>query len=430
MNKINQTITDFTSLAKSKPAKQTSMLYGSQIIVLFLGIFTGVINTRFLGPIDYGILAFILALIAFISLFFEFGFFSAGARRLALANTEKEERSLIGGLLVITIGIALSFSLSIFIFSFFVDSIFKTEIGGILRIISILVAIYPFQYMLHQVCQGANRIEKMSAYNVMPTTWYLMGALIIITFFKLTVFIALLLSLSGVIFATVLIISSLKPNFYDLKQNIALIWKETKEYGFHVYLGRVAGMATFDSDRMLISFFVNTTSVGFYSLAMTLTTPMVLLPRSLATSLFKNFAQRDQIPKKVIYFNFLFLLSCSIALILLGEYIVTLLFSEKFIPVVPLILPLAVANLFRGMIQPYNMFLGAKGEGKALRNTAFILTGCNLVGNFTLIPFYGALGAAYASLFALFINYFGHIYYYHKCLDKHYTLNKGSKLKV
>jgi O-antigen/teichoic acid export membrane protein len=425
INNARKTINDFTRLAKSKPAKQTSILYGSQIIVLFFGIFIGVINTRFLGPIDYGILAFVLAILSFVSLFFEFGFFSAGARLLALANNEKEEKSIIGGLLVITIGIALSFSLFIFLLSFFVDSIFKTEIGGILRIISILVSIYPFQYMLQQVCQGANRIAKMSAYNIMPTIWYLVGALIIITFFKLTVFLSLLLTLSGVIFATVFVISSLKPNFYDLKENIALIWKETKEYGFHVYLGRVAGMATFDLDIMLIPYFVNTTSVGFYSLAMTLTTPMVLLPGSLATSLFKDFAQRDRIPKKVIYFNFLFLLSCVIALILLGDYIVTLLFSEKFLPVVPLILPLAVANLFRGMIQPYNKFLGAKGEGEALRNTAFILTGSNLVGNFTLIPFYGALGAAYASLFALFINYFGHIYYYHKCLGKRYILNRG-----
>jgi O-antigen/teichoic acid export membrane protein len=140
MNRIKETITDFNNLARSKPAKQTSMLYGSQIIVLFLGIFTGVINTRSLGPIDYGILAFIVALIAFVSLFFEFGFFSAGARLLALANTEKEERSIIGGLLVITIGIALSFSLSIFIFSFFVDSIFKTEIGGIYLSFPVYVA--------------------------------------------------------------------------------------------------------------------------------------------------------------------------------------------------------------------------------------------------------------------------------------------------
>lgn len=419
INNARKTMSCLINLGKSKPAKQTSMLYGSQIIVLFVGIFTSVINTRFLGPVDYGILAFILAIISFISLFFEFGFFSAGARLLALANNEKEERCLIGGLLVITIGIALSFSLSIFVFSFFVDSIFNTEIGGILRFVSVLVSIYPFQYLLQQICQGANKITTMSAYNVMPKIWYLIGALILITFFKLTIFLALLLSLLSLIFATVLVISYLKPNFYDLMRYIKLIWKETKEYGFHVYLGRVASMSTFDLDKMLISYFVNTTSLGFYSISVALTTPMVLLPRSLATSLFKDFAQRDRISRKVIYFNFIFLLSCVAALALLSKYIVILLYSEKFLSVVPLILPLAFANLFRGMIQPYNMFLGANGEGKALQNTAFILTGCNLVGNFILIPYYGALGAAYASLFALSINYFVHIHYYHKYIRSH-----------
>ena len=412
-NKINQTITEFTNLAKSKPAKQTSMLYGSQIIVLFLGIFTGVINTRFLGPIDYGILAFIIALIAFVSLFFEFGFFSAGARLLALANTEKEERSLIGGLLVITIAIALSFSLSIFIFSFFVDSIFKTEIGGILRIISILVSIYPFQYMLHQVCQGANKIEKMSAYNLMPTTWYLIGALIIITFFKLTVYIALLLSLSGVIFATVLIIASLKPNFYNLRGNIALIWKETREYGFHVYLGRVVDVSTYQLDKIFISYFVNTTWVGFYSLAMVLTSPMAMLSRSLSISLFKDFAQAERIPKRVIYYNFLWLLSCVIGLTLLGKYIIVFLFSDKYVSSVPLIFPLALAGFFQGMYQPYNMFVAGHGKGKWMRDVAFLMAGINITGNVVLIPLFGAMGAACASAlsmgFGLLVHYYNYL---------------------
>ena len=418
MNKINKTITDFTTLAKSKPAKQTGMLYGSQIIVLFLGIFTGVINTRFLGPIDYGTLAFIIAIISFISLFFEFGFFSAGARLLALADTEKEERSFIGGLLVITIGIALAFSLSIFIFSFFVDSIFKTDIGGILRIISILVSIYPFQYMLHQVCQGANRIGKMSAYNLMPTTWYLIGVLIIITFFKLTIFLALLLSLSGVIFATVLVISSLKPNFYELRGNIALIWKDTKEYGFHVYLGRVVDVSTYQLDKIFISYFVNTTWVGFYSLAMVLTSPMAMLSRSLSVSLFKGFAQAGRIPKKVIYFNFLWLLSCVMGLTFLGKYIIIFLFSEKFISSVPLIFPLALAGFFQGMYQPYNMFLGAHGKGKWMRNGAFMMAGGNFITNILFIPRWGAYGAAVASAVSMGFAICVYIYYYRKYIKE------------
>jgi len=101
-------------------------------------------------------------------------------------------------------------------------------------------------------------------------------------------------------------------------------------------------------------------------------------------------------------------------LVLLGKYIVVLLFSENFIKAVPILIILAFANFFRGMAQPYNRFLGAKGQGKPLRNTAVVLTLCNLLGNLTLIPFWGAIGAAYASLVALLFNYIAHIYYYRR----------------
>ena len=407
-----KTINNFLNLTRTKTAKQTGILYSSQILAMALGLIIAPIVTRILGPEKYGIFAFILAIITFISLFFEFGFFSAGARLLAISKNKKKDRELIGTLTLITIGISLSFFFTLFIFSFFVDSIFHTQAGNILRSISILAAIIPFQYMLQQICQGANEIKKMAIANVAPKLWYLAGLLIVISFFKLNVFIILVLSLTGIIVAVGVIIWSLKPRFNNLKKNFKAIWKETKEYGRHVYFGRVASMATYDSDRLLISYFANTTSVGFYSLAMALTNPMFLLPSSLSIILFKGFAQKKRIPKKVIYFIFLWLLGWCLGLVLVGKYIVVLLFSQRFIKVTPILMILAFANFFRGMTQPYNKFLGAKGQGKFLRNTAIVLTICNLAGNLTLIPLWGAIGAASASLFALIANYFIHIHYY------------------
>lgn len=411
-----KTVADLFDLAKTKTGKQTSMLYGSQIAILGLGILTGVINTRSLGPADYGILSFILALISFVSLFFEFGFFSAGARLLAITTNESEERECIGGLVVITIGIALSFSLVIFALSFFVDSIFHTHIGDILRIISILVCVFPFQYMIQQVCQGTNKIKRMSAYNVAPIIWYLVGALIVISLFKLTVYIALLLNLSGLVFATISIIRSLKPSFNDLRGNIGLLWKETKEYGFHTYIGRAVGTSTYNLDKIFISYFVNTTWVGFYSLAMSITTPMALLSRSLSITLFKDFAHMERIPKKVIHYNFLWLLCCVIGLITLGKYIIVFLFSDKFVSSVPLILPLALAGFFQGMYQPYNMFLSAHRKGEWLRNMAFAFAFTNLVLNFVLIQLWGAMGAGIATLAACILWYILCIHYYNRLL--------------
>jgi len=51
-------VNEFKKDLLSRTGRQTSTLYLSQIIALFLGVFTGIINTRVLGPEGYGILAF------------------------------------------------------------------------------------------------------------------------------------------------------------------------------------------------------------------------------------------------------------------------------------------------------------------------------------------------------------------------------------
>ncbi len=410
MSGVYKEVNGFVNLAKTKTAKQTGVLYGSQILAMALGLITAPIVTRVLGPEKYGIFTFVLAVISFISLFFEFGFFSAGARLLAVSKDKKKDQELIGDLILITVGISLSFFLIIFIFSFFIDSIFHTTAGSILRAISILAAIIPFQYMLQQICQGANEIGKMAIANIAPKLWYLAWLLIVISFFKLDILIALALNLTGIIVAVVLIIWTLKPKFDHLKENLSLIWKETKEYGFHVYCGRVVDVSTYQLDKIFISYFVNTLWVGFYNLAMVITSPMALLSRALSTSLFKGFANRDRIPRKVILFNFLWLTGYVIGLTLLGKFIVIFLFSDKYLPVASLIFPLALAGFFQGMYQPYNMFLGAHRKGKWLRDAAFMSAGVNFVGNVTLIPLFGAIGAGYAS--ALSMGFSLAIYFY------------------
>ena len=418
MINARNTTNGFIKLSKTKPAKQTLILYGSQILAMALGFITAPIVTRALGPEKYGIFAFVLAVISFISLFFEFGFFSAGARLLAVSKDKKKDQELIGALILITVGISLSFFLLIFIFSFFIDPIFHTTAGDILRAISILAAIIPFQYMLQQICQGANEIGKMAVANIVPKLWYLAWLLIVISFFKLDILIALALNLTGIIVAVVLIIWTLKPKFAYLKENLSLIWKETKEYGFHIYCGRVVDVSTYQLDKIFISYFVNTLWVGFYNLAMVITSPMALLSRALSTSLFKGFANRDRIPRKVILFNFLWLTGCVIGLTLLGKFIVIFLFSDKYLSAASLIFPLALAGFFQGMYQPYNMFLAAHRKGKWMRNMAWMMAAGNFLCNIVLIPIWGAMGAAIASSVSMGFAICVYLHYYKKYLKE------------
>lgn len=90
MTKTRKALNGFINLLRTKTARQTGILYGSKILGMALGFVTTIIVTRSLGPTQYGVLVFILSVITFSSLFFEFGFFSAGARLLAISRSLSE----------------------------------------------------------------------------------------------------------------------------------------------------------------------------------------------------------------------------------------------------------------------------------------------------------------------------------------------------
>lgn len=91
MIKPNEIFSEFKKDLMGNTGRQTSTLYLSQIIALFLGVFTGIINTRVLGPAGYGILAFFFVITSFTVLFFRFGFFSASGLLIAQAKDERKE---------------------------------------------------------------------------------------------------------------------------------------------------------------------------------------------------------------------------------------------------------------------------------------------------------------------------------------------------
>ena len=409
---------EFKKDLMGKTGRQTSTLYLSQIAALFLGIFTGIINTRVLGPEGYGILAFFFTITSFTVLFFRFGFFSASGLLIAQAKDERKERELTGASVIVAFLIGISYSFFILFLSFFVDDIFNTNVGWILRCASFLLIALPFGMLIPQVGRGTNKIERMSLFSVIPTAIYLLGALMLLKLIQIEPFHFILLSIFSTIIGILVVMHSFHPLFRNTKENFKEIWKKTKEYGFHLYLGQIADQSTYQLDRIFITFFVNTTQLGFYSLAMTIATPMTGLSRALSMSLFKGFVDADKIPKKVIYYNFVWLAACVAGLVIFGKFIVVLLFTEKFLPAVPLILPLALAGFFQGMYQPYNMFLGAKGKGKWMRNISFINMTSNTIGNLILIFYFGAIGAAIASMTACAIAFFCYRRYYKKFIGE------------
>lgn len=402
----------------TRTAKQTIALYISQVSAMIFGVLFTMINTQYLSKQEFGTLNFYLQVVTFISLIFEFGYFTAGSRLIAIEKDYKEERKIIGALIAIGIILATCFILVLLIISFFIDNIFDSNIKYLILIGLVPSASFPFQYLMQLIFQGSNEVLKLSLYNVLPRGLYfaLVGFGVLTNSFDLTF--SAITYVTSMFIVTIIVLIFSRPIFTELKNRIKEIQRETKEYGFKVYTGRVAGMMGYQSNILFIQYFVKEIQVANYSLVNFFTTPISLFSRSLCISLFKGFTNQSEIPKRVFKINLLWLILISIVYIFAGGFILELLFSKKYSEAIPLIFPLVLGNFFMGAFQPFNFFLSAKGMGTYLRNTAILLTVSTILFNILLIPLYGAMGAAYATLISLFLDYLIHHYYYRKSLKE------------
>lgn len=402
----------------TKTAKQTIALYFSQIGAMVFGVLFTILNTRLLTKSEFGTLNFYIQVLTFIALIFEFGCFAAGSRLIALAKDYEKERELIGALYILGPIISLAYIFILFIASFFIDDLFNSNVKYLILVGLIPSMAFPFQFLIQLIFQGSNEVLKLSVYTLLPRLLYFVfiGIAYIGNFFSLKT--SSLFYVISFFISTLFTVLISKPQFKNFKLHLIEIVEETKRYGFKVYIGRVVGMMGYQSNVLLIQYFAKEIEVANYSLINFFTTPISLFSRSLCTSLFKGFANQDKIPSRVFKVNFIWLISSSIVYLLVGGFILELLFSKKYSEAIPLILPMVIANFFMGAFQPYNFFLSAKGKGIYLRNTAILLSFNTILFNFLLIPILGSMGAALATLISIFFSLILHIYYYRKSIKE------------
>ncbi len=415
-------------LLTSETSKQTGLLFLAQLASSVLNAAVTAIIARSLGTQNYGLFVFCwLSVIQFSNYFFEFGTFTAGTRLLAIESNSNNARKIAGSLLSIATAIGISFSIIIVLIAKLFSPILVTigkytntdtglllnpQVQTYLLEAAPLCFALPLQFCVEQICQGLNRIGLLSLLRMLLPSTTLLG---IVTFFylhQLTIFTAIISSLTATIFSCVLILIFLRPSFENLSQNVNLILSETKRFGLDIYFARITTMCSTKLDGILIPLFLGPTSLGFYNLAQKLTEPLSNLSRSMAITRFKNFANQPMVSRAIVRSNLLLLTSGTISLILIGPYLLILIYSNQFAYSTKLLPAFAIAAFFSGLFQPYNAFLSAHGRGGELRNISVFIGILNVASLLFILPRFGAMGAAWMVAITSAINFTLHYYYY------------------
>ncbi len=401
--KINYNLLSKT--AKNKRFRQIFWLYSAQIITVFSSFLIVSLLAKNLGDLQFGQFIFVQSFVILAGIFFEFGFFTSCARLLAISNDKKQDRKIVGAGIIMALFVSILFYFFIKASTLLIDPIFNTSVSFLLNKISIIACFYPFQFFILQLLEGSNRIIHLSFYYFFSRVLYLLFVLYLSIFNALTVTKTLFAFFSSNLLAIVLILISIKPIFSQTRKTINSLLKVTEKYGWHAYTGRVLSVGIHESDKMLIAYFIDTTQLGFYSLAQTISKPMIIFSQTLSVVFHKKMAKKKCVNSKALFFNFLGLLAMLIFLVIFGRSIIKYVSSFNPTHIYKLLIVLSIANLFSGMRQIYTKFFASTGQGKILRNLSLTFSLINFFGNLILIPFFNVLGAAFSKLISLLLNY-------------------------
>jgi O-antigen/teichoic acid export membrane protein len=401
--------------------RQVAGLLSVNVLSIPLSVITSIIITRFLGPSGYGNFKFILNLFTLAVVVFSFGFYQAGNRALVLSTDAQKSRELFGAELVIT---GILFILMALFFSGYAlldKNINEKGLRLVLLIVTPFSSIFLLIKYFEVLFQADNKIKLLAKARLFPHLIYF--AIILIIYYFLFQFsgdrLLLILTayLAGNIIVTIYIFIKLNPSFNNLKTRVKGIFHFNKTFGLNVYVGSLFAVGFSQLTGVMISYFaVDNSGVGYYSLATTIAAPLAFIPNVIATTHYKEFSTSERISKKLLKITLAISFIALLGVVLLVGPFVKIFYGLEFASVIKLTYIVSFGIMLNGLADFFNRFLGSHGEGKALRNSAFIVGLSVLILNVVLIPLYGETGAALTTFFAGLI-YFVCMYIYYRKLE-------------
>lgn len=404
----------------SRGHKQIIILYGASVIGLLVGILNSVLNTRSLSPELYGNVRYVQNIINFISSLLLVGYFTSGSRLLAISKDEAQSKAIRGAMCVI-LGCALVILMASMTALFFWNQSIGSDNLSLLYLIAIPVCGNSLMLdYVNTTAQGDNFIGRIAIARCVPFSIYFIVAYIIFSQFGATPELMLLMYNGIAVLTLSIVIISTKPSLKGFKAAWVALQKENKEYGFKVYIGSLIAVSTqYLAGISLGHFCDNNANVGFYTLALTLATPLTMLPSIIGTTYYKEFATSFRISRKLMLGSVGFTVLSFLTFVIAIKFIVAVLYDDSYQSVGLFAAFLAIATSFHGLGDFLNRFLGSHAKGKEIRNGALACGLMAIFGNIVFVYLWNINGAILTRILSSIVYFSAMYLYYRKYTKEH-----------
>ncbi|MEE9450262.1 MAG: flippase [Ignavibacteriaceae bacterium] len=401
---------NFKSESFKKYFINTSWLFGEKIVRILISFVVTIFVIRYLGPKDFGLLSYALSFYGLFSAISILGLETITIREL-VKNPDKRDDllgsvfllRLLGGVsTIIFIALTLNFSGE------------STNISILILIVSSSAIFHSFSVVDYYF--RAEVKAKYSVYIFLSTVLIVAIIKIMLIIFEAQlIYFAIAFSVEFILAAAGFMIvyrfNKLKLSRWKFNKEIAVsLLKDS----WPLILSGLAISVYMKVDQVMIKNMLNSEEVGFYAVAVRLSEAWYFIPVALTSSLFPAIVNAKKVGEEFYnnriqkLYDILAWMAIAIALpvSIFSSDIIRIIFGNEFNSAAPVLTIYVWAGVAVFLGVASNQYLANENYTKLSFFRTFIGMIFNVVLNFILIPEYGIVGAAVATLISYSVAVF------------------------
>lgn len=405
------------NIRKSKFLIDFLSILSSNVSLLFIGIFTSIINNRVLGPDGIGLYAI---LTNFTLLFVSMA--ELGIRQSTIFFAGKGTYKL---------NEILSANANIWILSSFIGMVIfyfifqnnKVDVSiGVLIFSALIIPATIANSFINGIMLGADKIQKTASFNIANGILKLLLIALLVwalNLYVLGAILALLIPAITLVFRKYFYLRKTETLKLKFTFNIEII----KRLIGHGLLYGVALFLMGNQKKIPILVMTGRISgydIGIYYAGFAFADLLYNVHSALAPIIFVRTAKaKDPIEnslkvQKLMRVVFVILLFISTILYFGLEFIIPLMFGEKFTDSIPITRILLIGTIFYNVLLILNMDLAGQGKPWIAIYTLVPITLINFISNYYFIGIFGNVGAAYSTSVSMAIAAIIFLFFYSK----------------
>ncbi|MHA6249441.1 flippase [Pontibacter sp. CAU 1760] len=373
--------------------------YVVRIISKFL---VGIYIARYLGAEDFGLYNYAMSFALMFQVLSHLGLKDLIVR--SVAGKEHDEKRLLGVSLILKVGGAVLALFVTFISSFFINNFDETVLIMVASFYVLFESFDLFEYYFQ-----AKVASKFSVYSNMITTVAVSGLKFLFIFLKLPlIYFVGTFAIEGLIYSVSLFYFfrtnySLSLQLFPLDRELAV---KLLKNSWPLAIAMGVSLMNGNMDKIIVKNMLNDASLGYYVVGMRIFTSFNYIPFTICASLFpaiinakKKSAQQYEKRMKDLYTLMLWMsVAFAGVLVVFAEELIILLFTEKFAPSISVLRISAFCLISLFLNAAFSKYIIAENLVKINLIRTVCSVAANLLLDLLLIPYYGVVGAAYASL--------------------------------